>query len=154
MPQIQFETYPSQIFWLSFFFSLVVLTSIYLLPYTTFSLFERRRILEERLSETKKNDQEAELILKEVGNHIDLIRSRADDLLLKTERECLAVFHQEKQNLTRELRARFKIERDRFYKDKEASLENITLLSDSIASEITKRILAIEVKGIQSRNDT
>lgn len=140
MPQIQFETYASQIFWLFFFFSVLVCVSQYRLPSTALSFLERRRTLENINLETKKLEGEVDTILRETKLSLDEARSNARDLILNVERECLVKVNEEKRSLVKELRLVFLHEREQLYKDRIASKETIQTFANSVAVEITNKI--------------
>ncbi len=142
MPQLQFETYASQIFWLILcFLTLVIVSAKYTLPQLAALLRQRWTLIEGTRLEADKLKNEADQITGQVGEDLAAARKKSHEEIVRVSREISVRLSEEKQQVARKSKDFFKEEESHLYKKKENAMGGIQSIAESVASELVRKIL-------------
>mgnify|MGYP001426951574 CR=1 FL=1 len=85
MPQLDFSTFPNQVFWLSVtIFCLLLMVRFIIIPRMDNILANRRKVIEEDLVGAEKFREAAEELEKSITQEMDQSKARANEMLAKS----------------------------------------------------------------------
>lgn len=142
MPQLQFETYASQIFWLLVcLLTLIGVSTRYTLPKLAVVLKKRWNLIEGTRLEADRLKKDADLMADRVEADLNDARRKSHEEILRATRDMTQKLSVEKQQLARKSKDRFKSEELRLYQKKAAAMGDIQVIAESITSELVQKIL-------------
>lgn len=142
MPQLQFETYASQIFWLLLcFLTLMTVSAKYTLPRLSALLKKRWTLIEGTRLEAEHLKGEADQLSEQVDADLSAARKKSHEEIVRVGREISVRLSEEKQHVARKSKELFKAEELKLYQKKADAMGDIQVIAESVASELVRKIL-------------
>lgn len=143
-PQLDFSTFPSQMFWTTVTFTLmyVIMANIVLPPIA--SVVEKRKNKRSTdLNKASKLNEETEELKTEYEASLETARITATDTVFETEKEIDAEISTALHGFHREAERRILESEEKIKVAKEKALESLTEVSEEVVKEIANKIAHI-----------
>ncbi|MBI1276091.1 hypothetical protein GC177_08985 [bacterium] len=153
MPQLDFATYPSQIFWL--FTTLIVLYYMlarHLLPPVVEMVEQRKQRIASDIDRAKKMQQEAEQVKYEYELALQKARAEANKILQNTATRIKAMQDERIAKLEESLSHQMQEAESRIRQSKESLSKDISAIADSLAQDVVNKLVGADnVKPLGKR---
>ena len=146
MPQLDYEFWPAQIFWLILIYSTLylVIWRVFL-PKITYSIENRKSQIVNDLDEAQKLKESAEKKLEEYNKIIESSKQEAKKIIEDGRKKLDIDIENKKQKFNSEIEKEMAAVEKEIKKLKEDSLPNINKIASEISANIIKKIINTEV---------
>lgn len=146
MPQFDFSTFPTQVFWLVVsFMALYLIAWKTALPRISGVLEARQRKIDDDLDRAGASKQEAEAVLAEYEQALAENTARAQGLMREAAEQMAAEGARQHQELAAKLADEVKAAEARILEAKQAAVQNIGQLAGEVAQAAVRRLIELEV---------
>jgi F-type H+-transporting ATPase subunit b len=146
MPQLNFSTYPSQLFWLAvFFFALYMVISRVALPRIGGVLEERRTRIASDLDRAQELKDDTERAIATYESELAEARSRAHGIVQQRREEMTAELNGERAELEKELAAKVSKAEQAITTTRDKALGQVERMAADVAGDIVARLAGIKV---------
>ncbi len=145
MPQLDFSTFPNQIFWLvAFAVVLFLIVKIFVIPRMEDIFANRRKVIDGNISKAEEIKHRVEEIELQIKNELTEAKSHCDQILQASNENIksqLNIALEDSKKATTEL---VENAEKRLKELRDGSEESIKKLSDDLVSEIVKKITSTQ----------
>lgn len=146
MPQLEFSTWISQIFWLIIFFAMMyTLMTIFVVPRMQ-SIFARR---EQKIAGDLKRAEElrieAESILNDYNEQLQVTKQETEEIILNAKNNALKIHDEKIAEFNEENIALTEIAIENIKKSKQEAMDNLDKIVSDIATDSIDKIIGVKV---------
>jgi F-type H+-transporting ATPase subunit b len=146
MPQLDFSTYPSQLFWLAvFFFALYMVISRVALPRIGGMIEERRTRIASDLDRAQELKDDTERAIATYESELAEARSKAHAIVQHKREEMTAELDAERADLDEEIAARLARAEKAIASTRDKALGKVERMAADVAGEIVAQLAGIKV---------
>lgn len=148
MPQLEIQSYPSQIFWLIVcFFSMYFIMAQIIIPKIADIMEQRRQKIDSALEKAMTIKQQAEKSLQKYEDALAKATAEAEKSLNKTQDELNRMVAEKQAELEKELKAKIEAGEEQIRQSKEAALKEVKTTSEKLALEVTQKLGIKEINA-------
>tara|TARA_B100000029_G_scaffold512962_1_gene611050 strand:+ start:565 stop:1131 length:567 start_codon:yes stop_codon:yes gene_type:complete len=148
MPQLNPESFSSQLFWLFIFFLILFLSlHYYFLPKINKIKSKRDKTIEDFIAETKKINDSVERIIKKINDELNEAKETYDNEIKLAYEKNKKVLDGKLKELDQEYEEKKEILSEELSKSKEKVLENISKISVPLSDQLFEKIIGEKIKG-------
>jgi len=146
MPQLDFSTFVSQLFWLflSLSFLYLILSRI-ALPRISDVIEERKDIIAQDIDKAKALSNDTDLAIEELDIKIAEAKSKSLELINSSRKKILDLNDSEKRKFDEEISEEVKKAEDEIFTKKDLAMSRISEIAEEITAEMLSNILPGEV---------
>tara|TARA_B100001564_G_C20456135_1_gene585760 strand:- start:199 stop:795 length:597 start_codon:yes stop_codon:yes gene_type:complete len=146
LPQLDFSTYPSLIFWsVLSLIVLYLLMSLIVTPKISVSLNNREQNIQNNLMKAKSIKEDSDLILEKLNKEEEEARSKARNLIEQSIKESKINLEKIDQQITEKINLQINTTLKKLNSEKESKIDELIKNSSSISEMVIKKIADIEV---------
>ena len=148
MPQLNPEFFVSQLFWLTIFFTfLLVFMWKVSLPRIAKALNNRQKLIDENLTSAKELQEQAKLIEDKINNQINEAKQNTDDQIKKTISSLQNDISKQLLSLDNELEEKIAKSEEDILKNRDDQMKNIQKELEDITKFTISKITNVELSG-------
>lgn len=141
MPQLDFSTFYSQIFWLCIcFFSMLFIMAKFITPRITEMINLRKDKIDDYLGKAEAINQKAEKALDKYNQALKTANDNANQSLLKTQQDLKNLIERKQAELTTHLNEQIAVGENKICLAKEKALQQVEAMSQDLALEVLHKL--------------
>lgn len=142
MPQLDIDTYFSQLFWLSFFFILLLVVSVrFMLPRVAFIHRKRWEKTHGTREQALKLQHQAHEVQRSFEQHLTQARTQAQEKILQASKEITVSQEKAKSDINVLLKNKFKSSEDKISLQKDVLITQIESIAQSLTTDIVHKVI-------------
>ena len=146
MPQLEFSTWISQIFWLIVVFVMMyTLMSIFVVPRMQSIFARRKQKIAGDLKRAEELKIEAESILNDYNEQLQVTKQETEEIILNAKNNALKIHDEKIAEFNEENIALTEIAIENIKKSKQEAMDNIDKIVSDIATDSLDKIIGVKV---------
>ena len=148
LPQLEFSTYPSLIFWSVLSLILLYLfMSLIITPKISFALNNREQNIQNNLMKAKAIKEDSDLILEKLNKEEEDARSKARNLIEETIKEIKVNLEKTDEEITEKTNLKINDALKKLNSEKDSRIEELLKNSSSISEMVINKVVDIKVNN-------
>ena len=148
LPQLEFSTYPSLIFWSVLSLILLYLfMSLIITPKISFALNNREQNIQNNLMKAKAIKEDSDLILEKLNKEEEDARSKARNLIEETIKEIKVNLEKTDEEITEKTNLKINDALKKLNSEKDSRIEELLKNSSSISEMVINKVVDINVNN-------
>ena len=148
LPQLDFSTYPSLIFWSIFSLILLyVFMSLIITPKISLALNNREQNIQNNLMKAKAIKEDSDMILEKLNKEEEDARSKARNLIEETIKEIKVNLEKTDEEITEKTNLKINDALKKLNSEKDSRIEELLKNSSSISEMVINKVVDIKVNN-------
>ena len=148
LPQLEFSTYPSLIFWSIFSLLLLyIFMSLIITPKISLALNNREQNIQNNLMKAKAIKEDSDMILEKLNKEEEDARSKARNLIEETIKEIKVNLEKTDEEITEKTNLKINDALKKLNSEKDSRIEELLKNSSSISEMVINKVVDIKVNN-------